>query len=1533
MTLGDLIEVPPIRSVIQLADTERAELQEELLDRFVFTQDVSQLFERLLTALAQEQGLGAFIRGHYGSGKSHCLAFLHQLLRANPRAWARLPEPLQSSPVRGHDWILVSVPLFAYSAEHSLEQVVFQALEDQLAAHLPRPPVLAESSRLLENFRTYVLPVYRSQLEDFEQLSQPAAVRRAREFLRKLPDNPLRLSYDRRQAMQLLSESLGQRRIVLLLDELSEFLRSKQGSAHREDIRFLQFMGEWSDKLPLWIVASLQHSLEELGYGEEASALRIRERYPLRFHLSSRHVGDLISGRLIRHKAGAEGQLDKLWSDLNRLYPELITRQDFKRIYPVHPFTLELLEQLTPLFSRQRGVVDFVHAQIAGDPLRGLAGMLQAPPDLLLTAERLFDHFQERLSDRAELAAYQTTCWAYYERELPHHFPEEKARSLAAAVVKVLILAAIAPAPMELSDERLSTILARRLSRLDPRANLSFLREKVLDVLVERGAYVQRRGSLYSLNLESNFNQVLGQKVRQVLQGLRPDWAAAARLVNRPELPLAEIVGRPPQPVKLRWRQAPREGLWAWLEGDEQQLAGWQASLDSDKFDCCLVVLAPGQARLPAPPHMVLWEPVTPESDLEELLLDWQAHSAVMDRERELKPRLQSYVQQLQQRLEQRFFSLYARGRLHWGEQNGYAPAHETRFDRFYSAAVTPGLELRFPRFASVAPASADCLGARQLESLWKDLIEPGTGPITPAAEGLLRPLGLLEGDRLAIQPGGPALAMLNEWQLGQRYEVQTLRRQWQKSSWGLVPAQFYVILASLVQLGKIQLLSHGRGFTLSSISELLGGKAEQLELLSQRELPSLEDLQKLQWLFGEQPLLPLNQNRLRELWRQARERLLEWSELAAGAPGQLGQELRQALTRVGLPHSSLQGLHALVEANFQRFSQAESWLRFWAQEQGAVEHLKRRLKLLNHPELLEQIEALEGSPSPEREWGVVREQAKNYEVDRIGSYKSSHDAYYEQEVFQLRRRLQASPEWRALEGLQMVLGFRSQPAFAAIRQRCQSLPQPCRHKVEDQLLLTLVCSCGYHPGQAPPEVPDLMRDLRQALSSGAREYLSHDLGPYLRNLRDLDQVNLAERLERLLALLEELPATAACVRLLEEWDRDMAQHLSQAATGQTLLVRRPLRDLVERLQDQRLSQNQLRSAFEDWLVGPDLHRDAWVHVQLEEASSQDHGGWVARWLRTHHLQASPALTRRFDLNAAITGPPPQHELWDTLLELSSPLEPVRAAQEETIFPDLSLRFCLQALHQGVPRGWSLPSCDWPHLSVFRSLTSGQFRPAARGWREWRKLAYERELEEELDPAMVPFPEESTELADVPAGMLDGGDWVILVVDALRWDLWDLLRPLFESVLGTPLRELLARAPLPSNTRAARYAWLSGDELVPPGADGLLLGRPLRLIKAADEKRKRAEVQRLLTEAPEALMLHLQFIDKRVHQSSLELWPLYRELLAEAEVRLLPILRSIPPGRTVLLLSDHGFRDPGPHPPHGGDHWQEIYVPAALWRT
>ena len=1582
MTLGDLIEVPPIRTVIQLADTQRQDLHAELLDHFVFTQDIHDLFERLLTALAQPHGLGAFLKGHYGSGKSHCLAFLHQLLAGNPRAWQRLPESLQNPTVQQGSWILVSVPLFAYSADHTLEQVVFQALEDELARHVADPPVLAEGSRLLENFRTYLLPVYRSRLHGFEELPPAQALQKARQFLRELPDNPLRLSYDRRQAMTTLAESLGEFRVVLLLDELSEFLRSKgpQSTSHREDVRFLQFLGEWSDKLPLWIVASLQHSLEELGYGEESSALRIRERYPLRFHLSTRHLGDLIAGRLIQHKLDAEAPLVKLWSDLENIYPGLISRSDFLRTYPVHPATLELLEQLTPLFSRQRGVVDFVHTQVAGDPLRGVEGMLDGPADRLLTPERVFDHFREHFSDRAELAAYESTCWAYYEKELPSLFVEEKERRLAAAVIKVLILAAISPVPIETTAERLSLMLARRLSRLNPKTNITFLQEKVLEVLVQRGAYVLKRGQNYVLDLQANFNQMVGQRVRQLRQQQRPDWEAAAVLVNRTELPLSDVVGRPPQPVKLRWRHANREGLWAWLHGPAAQtdLLSWQALLDSDKYDCCLILLSPALAEtesviasLASQPHMVVWKPAAGDSELEELLSQWQAHRSLADQDSELRPRLQPLVTQMEKNLEQRIYSLYARGSLHWAGHQGHPPCHEMRFDRLYSAAVAAGLELRFPQFPAIAPR-ADGLTGRHLDSLWKDFLEPGGGVFGPLVEAVLVPLRLIEGDgheaRLALLPGGPAAAMLAGWQPDQRYEVQNQRRQWQKSAWGLVPAQFYLILAALVQLGKIQLLSHGRAFTLSSMGELLSGKAEELEVHTPRALPGLENLHSLAWLFGDQPLLPLNPNKLRDLWREARPRLDHLLAVADGLrlelerapelPGLPRQRLidqtvalREALLQVGQPHSSLQGLHALIEADFQRFRdvqpELEPWLEFLRHQAKPLQQLRRRLDLLGQTQMLHEMDQLLEGDQPWDHLSQLREKAQQYEAERASLYRQKHDSYYRAAVFGCRRSLTQSPEWRALEVLHRVLGFTSTPSFASLRQRSQELPVPCHRNVDDQLLLALICSCGYRMDQPLPEIPDLLREVRQALVTGSQGLLAQPLGEHLRGLRSTGQERAAHHLEMVLQCLEALahdPSHLQCIQLLELLDSGSQQQLSQALTGQTLLVERPLQQLVDKLQDQRLPAPQLRALFEEWLRGPDLHSQAWVHVQV--AAERDPAGpWLARWLRQHQLEVTPSLARRYQLEGEASGQPPEDELWPVLQELSASLEPARAALQEHLFPRLSQRFCHQAVEAGLPADWGarLPVLDWPHLVRYRQLAgwlqSPDFFSAARAWRDYQRAVYEEaelpDLSQTLAARVERQQPSAIPLAQIPAQLLHDSPqpWVLLVLDGLRWDLWDLLRGLWEDRLGPPQRELLARSPLPSSTRSARHAWLGGPETTPAGADGLLLGRPLTLIKGAEDKRKRQQVEHQLLEAPPALMLHVQFIDRRVHESQLELWPLYRELQAEAEVRLKPLLQLLPPGRAVALLSDHGFRDPGPHPAHGGDHWQEVFVPAALWRT
>ena len=167
-------------------------------------------------------------------------------------------------------------------------------------------------------------------------------------------------------------ERTGREGLVILLDELSEFLRAKQGPALTEDLRFLQFLGEWARGRNVVIVAALQESIEEVANVSERALARIRDRYrPL--SLSMRHVEDLVRGRLVRLRPGAEQWIERAHGELSTAFSGWgVTTERLAGCYPLHPATLELLEGLGFLFSQQRGVVDFICRQLAGDATAGI---------------------------------------------------------------------------------------------------------------------------------------------------------------------------------------------------------------------------------------------------------------------------------------------------------------------------------------------------------------------------------------------------------------------------------------------------------------------------------------------------------------------------------------------------------------------------------------------------------------------------------------------------------------------------------------------------------------------------------------------------------------------------------------------------------------------------------------------------------------------------------------------------------------------------------------------------------------------------------------------------------------------------------------------------------------------------------------------------------------------------------------------------------------------------------------------------------
>ncbi len=1610
-TIGDLIEVPPIRTVIQLVDAGRAELRDELLGSFVFTGEVEAFFARLLPALAQPTGLGAFLKGHYGSGKSHCLTFLQRLLERDPLARERLPEGLSAVE---RDFLVVPIPLTAYSNRTPLESIVMLGVEEAVRSATGTRPVLADRTRLLENFRLLILPHY--PMPGWEELGEEEAARAALELLRSLPENPLQLSFDRRQTMDRLQEHLKGRALVLLLDELSEFLRSKGNSAgYHEDIRYLQFLGEWAQQMPLFVVATLQQSLEELGYGEEETYLRIKERYPLRFTLSARHVSDLVEGRLIRRKPGAEQALERLWRELEEAYPGLISRERFLKTYPVHPATLELLEGLMPIFSRHRGVVDFVHTRLAGNPLKGQSGLLDEPVDRLLTPDAIFDHFEERFSEIGELSPYRDTVWAHLAGEIPRLFEQPREREMAEQAVKILILAEARQTPVARDAAGLARMMARRISRLSAQVNVDYLRENVLEVLIARSSFVARRGQDYFLDLEANVNQLLSRRLRAVRPEKVGDWGQLLSLVKRNELPLAEYAGL--RKSTLKWENSVREGLSGWLDVRAlpyQEFIRTLNRLEEDSLDFAVYLGLPEESQGQAAralleharqsrmaPTVLFWLPAPPEGEATELALEVLAHRRVahdFEEEGQHEPArlVRANLEKLERKLERALADLYAAGRVLRVGGEEKAPAGDPmQWGEVLARLLKPRLAELYPRFASVAPFT-DLLTRKALERLWAEFLAEGRatrpGQADVLIETLLKPLGLVQeaSDHYALQVDpvrSPVQAELLDRLLpDQKIPLSQLRRALQKGPFGLLADQFALLAAGLIQAGRVTPYVNDRATRLGSIRDLTQPRVDALGQAQMLEASQLERLGELAFLWPGESLLPLSPTRLRTLWESALSRLsalreqadelhsltgklpscpaLPLEELAARA-----RRVEQMLSAVGSPAGAAVGLRRLLEqdvAELERsFRELGVWLELLRRHGRAIAAAWRRWE--EAPEVQARLGEL--AAHPER-WEELSLELSEREATYRQSYAEAHREFYAGEVFSLRKRLLATGEWAAVEALGPVLGLEARPSAASLKHLLEELPRPCRHRLEEQLLLGVRCACGFVPGQSPPEVEDPWPQVRQGLVSACRALCeAHErLDAFVRNLRQVGQEARAARLEQVLAAAAELAAepalegawTRLSTHLAGLLDGPTVESLSRGLTGQVLVAPRRLEDLVRRLEDQRLPLSRLRQAFEEWLEAGSLRPDSWVHVQYGHDAERGLGAWLAAWLAQHSLEPGRELRRRFQLEDAGAPSGSAEEAYTRLSEVLpvSALDPVAGALQERIFPEVSLRLCRSALYKALEdpsvarRLLELPRLDFEHLEVARlaaevlSCESTDYPTVARLLPEWgcaRHLdlsagllepALEAGISARLETLLEGCELPSLGLGEAPAALV--GSWsgplVVLVVDALRWDLWDLMRGLVEAELGAPAQEQLALSPLPTVTTQARSALLGGEEEAPPGSDGLLLGRPVVLVKNADEKRNRSRVEGLLASPPPVLMLHLSFVDRRRHESSLELWPLYQELLGEARVRLVPLLRLIRPGCKILLLADHGFLgvEEGDRA-HGGARPQERVVPAVVW--
>lgn len=791
LKIHDLIDVPDVRTVVHLQDLASPDQRARLAESFVLTDEVRNHLRRLMTAYAAPTGGGTFLRGHYGAGKSHFLVFLQLLLageidrEALAKAEPELLSCLES--LEGKRFLVVPISLVAHSSQEPLEAIVTRALE---AAGGPAPLPFPDAVSLqphIDTLRYHLRKHHPDTLEQFllersnldragssptgsgQELTEKTLFDAKHldllDMLAREVRFPFRPDPGRSVRFMAMFEQLKQSPfagVVILLDELSEFLHARSGTGLTEDVRFLQFLGEATRDYPLHILAALQEYLEAAEYGLPGELVRkIKDRYPNNLELTTTHLEELIARRLIQHRPGSEAVIEGIHRELKSYlhgFPVPVAR--FVRSYPVHPATLLLLDRLKPLLSRSRGIVDFIHFRLKGSAERGIEGMLDAPADTLLTPDAIFDHFQFRIRENLETAVFDSTVYEHYRRAIPELFEDKAQQDLAMRLVKILILLAISPEPRPYSVRTFTHALLVRVSRIDPDANFLYVQE-VLERLASRGAFVERipadrHGSssdarqgvssfedVYRLSLKADLNLVVSRRVQAAVHSLAdaPDlriFEALAPSLQLESLPLARFLSGRAQSFSIQWQRTQREGrviVGSFLHLDVSRLMALLEELEQTELEWVTFIgvpyevpaqrqhledtLLPALRRIarPSVQAVVFWlpEPLTFAGREGDFLRETLARRAVLAREREeaassqakgLLELLEKGLEADKARVESILHQVYYLGLILTvaGPGENLSNLGRPPFAQTLLAILTPVLSLRFPDHAACAP-------------------------------------------------------------------------------------------------------------------------------------------------------------------------------------------------------------------------------------------------------------------------------------------------------------------------------------------------------------------------------------------------------------------------------------------------------------------------------------------------------------------------------------------------------------------------------------------------------------------------------------------------------------------------------------------------------------------------------------------------------------------------------------------------------------------------------------------------------------
>ncbi len=899
MRISDLVEIRPIARSLdlsalrQLCDSLDREggspslLTADDVDSIVTeylacAESAADPLQAILDAVVSDSptGAGVMVTGQNGSGKTHFLCLVALLLQYEPlrrlfgsthAAYEDTLKRLNRRPAP----LVVPVALQEHRAEDEhLEDIIFDCVEEQLR----RPPhniqiPLSERSYALDLIRRHVLPRYQQQLDvhvreryggydtwhELEGNDRDSAVAAAQSFAQSI-GYPLDFRQSRVERIARLAEVIQHHcvsGIVWLIDDLWQFLAGAGHKAVRNDIAFLEFLGQRTKLDRMFVLVTTRAGLEELGGVEPYILTGVRDGFDDPYRLDAgtmRQVAHARTIRVIDEETYADA-MDAVTSAYSQAFGEIaFDVEQLRASYPLHPSVVSLLESIyQKYFAEGDALVDFLEElRLARADFR-----MERDARRLVSLAEVFDILNPRLAAHPRASDYVCEVLDYYEKNASRIAPEHT--DTVTSLAKGLILLGLANIPATVG-----TLV--ELSGLDEHGAATVSAAEASDLLEQmrlRGNYVDVRagadGNSYVVDVHTNLGELARNRVMTVRSSLLDAdprlWRAAKAASSSPDLPLAHL--DQPKVLEVQWHNTIRRVAVETVNLSTvtaQDLLDYSVDLASIESDCdCRVLIgelldpvaqrtAYGLAAGAVDGHrfggaIVAWLPrQLTESEMAVVRQLTACKLALREPPvGEAPPEVGDRIAEEAATLDIEVARITARA---YREGTIAAAAHPDQFQRvpddaatwadLLAAIVSGALNEVFPDFREMAPRRP-LSSSRTVERLIDEVIRQGEIRISADAElasmatDILIPLGLLvqEEDTLYVSVGSSRAANEVMNRVRQRDKTAETERgrailysdpalHLAKSSCGLTREIVDLTIAALLQTGWLVALDNG---------------------------------------------------------------------------------------------------------------------------------------------------------------------------------------------------------------------------------------------------------------------------------------------------------------------------------------------------------------------------------------------------------------------------------------------------------------------------------------------------------------------------------------------------------------------------------------------------------------------------------------------------------------------------------------------------------------------------------------------------